>query len=184
LCITIAANIADTCILGFDACFPDSVVGFVADGGPTVASYVEYFFRIARAGLETFAPGTAQANINLDVLSRVVIPIAPRGEFDLILNQIEQTLGAIDVSERQTDVARGAVLDLDRSLLAKAFRGELVPQDPNDEPADVMLARVKAAAGDAVPKGRGRPARTAVAPETVDAGEPSAPKKRGRPKKG
>ena len=48
LCITIAANIAETCILGVEACFPDSVVGFVPDEGRTSVEYVEYFLRTAR----------------------------------------------------------------------------------------------------------------------------------------
>jgi type I restriction enzyme S subunit len=62
------------------------------------------------------------------------------------------------VQTQRTLVSDLAVLD--QSLLAKAFRGQLVPQDPSDEPADVLLARIKAAAGDSAkkPRGRGRKA--------------------------
>ena len=56
VCITIAANIADTGILEFEACFPDSVVGFLADEGPAMASHVELFVRTARADLEAVRP--------------------------------------------------------------------------------------------------------------------------------
>jgi type I restriction enzyme S subunit len=72
LCITIAANIANTAILTFDACFPDSVVGFSADPDRTTASYVEFFLRTAQADLEAFAPATAQKNINLETLGEVL----------------------------------------------------------------------------------------------------------------
>jgi restriction endonuclease S subunit len=65
VCITIAANIAETAILAIDACFPDSIVGFTADNERTMPSYVEFFLRTARDELTAFAPATAQKNINL-----------------------------------------------------------------------------------------------------------------------
>ena len=57
LCITIAANIAETGILKFPACFPDSVVGFAANGGVVTTQYVDYFIRTARDKLDWFASG-------------------------------------------------------------------------------------------------------------------------------
>jgi len=63
LCITIAANIADSGILSFDACFPDSVVGFIPASVFPNARYFEYFIRTAKADLLEFAPATAQKNI-------------------------------------------------------------------------------------------------------------------------
>jgi len=58
LCITIAANIADSGILSFDACFPDSVVGFIPSSLFPSARYFEYFIRTAKADLLEFAPAT------------------------------------------------------------------------------------------------------------------------------
>ena len=63
LCITIAANIADAAILGFDACFPDSVVGFVPASSIGNANYFLAFMETARTQLIAFAPATAQKNI-------------------------------------------------------------------------------------------------------------------------
>lgn len=57
--------------------------------------------------------------------------------------------------------ARERIPTLDQSILAKAFRGELVPQDPNDEPASVLLERIRAeraAAGEKPRRGRARKA--------------------------
>jgi len=65
LCITIAANIADSGILSFDACFPDSIVGFVHSSRFPDARYFEYFIRTAKANLQEFAPATAQKNMAL-----------------------------------------------------------------------------------------------------------------------
>ena len=75
LCITIAANIAKTAILEFDACFPDSVVGFIANER-TKNIIVHYWFSFFQAILESQAPESAQKNINLKILSelKVIVP--------------------------------------------------------------------------------------------------------------
>lgn len=75
LCITIAANIAKTAILEFDVCFPDSVVGFIANER-TNNIFVHYWFSFFQAILESQAPESAQKNINLKILSelKVIVP--------------------------------------------------------------------------------------------------------------
>ncbi len=75
LCITIAANIAKTAILKFDACFPDSVVGFKAND-KTNEIFMHYWFSFFQAILEAQAPESAQKNINLKILSELKV-IAP-----------------------------------------------------------------------------------------------------------
>ena len=67
LCITIAANIAKTAILEFDACFPDSVVGFTANER-TNNIFIHYWFSFFQAILESQAPESAQKNINFTCL--------------------------------------------------------------------------------------------------------------------
>ncbi len=76
LCITIAANIAKTAILTFDACFPDSVVGFKAND-KTNNIFVHYWFSFFQAILEAQAPESAQKNINLKTLSELKIIVPP-----------------------------------------------------------------------------------------------------------
>ena len=75
LCITIAANIAKTGILTFDACFPDSVVGFKADESCTI-EYVRVWLSFLQKMLEDSAPESAQKNINLAILRQLKIPLA------------------------------------------------------------------------------------------------------------
>ena len=73
------------------------------------------------------------------------------------LRKIRQALGAIEKCRVRFDTATARLATLDQSILAKAFRGELVPQDPNDEPASVLLERIRAeraAAGPAPRRGR------------------------------
>lgn len=76
LCITIAANIAQTSILAFDACFPDSVVGFLP-GEKTNAVFVHYWFSFFQKILEEQAPQVAQKNINLKILSDLDVIVPP-----------------------------------------------------------------------------------------------------------
>jgi type I restriction enzyme S subunit len=76
LCITIAANIGKTGILGFDACFPDSVVGFTPSWRVTV-EYVQGWLATQQTELERVAPAAAQRNINLKILRNLVLPIPP-----------------------------------------------------------------------------------------------------------
>lgn len=68
LCITIAANIARTGILQFDACFPDSIVGFVPNERKTTNIFIHYWVSFLQKILEDSAPESAQKNINLQIL--------------------------------------------------------------------------------------------------------------------
>lgn len=92
LCITIAANIAKTAILTFDACFPDSVVGFIS-GERTNQIFIYTWFRFFQRILEEQAPQSAQKNINLVILSdlKVIIPPLPlQQKFAYIVAEIEK----------------------------------------------------------------------------------------------
>jgi type I restriction enzyme S subunit len=96
LCITIAANIADSGILNFDACFPDSVVGFIPASMFDNAKYFEYFVRTAKANLLEFAPATAQKNINLEILTQVLIPLPPLAEQHRIVAKVDELMVLCD----------------------------------------------------------------------------------------
>lgn len=156
VCITIAANIAETAILGIDACFPDSVVGFLPDGERIDGSFAEFFLRTARDELSAFAPATAQKNINLDILASVRLPVPSLEEQAEIVRRIESAFGWIDRLSTDAASARKLIDHLDQSVLAKAFKGELVPQDPADEPARVLLDRIRAERTAAPKAKRGR----------------------------
>jgi type I restriction enzyme, S subunit len=107
LCITIAANIADSAILGFDACFPDSVVGFVPAKTIGDARYFLTFMKTVRQRLIDFAPATAQKNINLDALNNVLIPLPPLAEQHRIVARVEELRRlCAQLRERLTEARR------------------------------------------------------------------------------
>jgi type I restriction enzyme S subunit len=68
LCITIAANIAETAILGIEGCFPDSVVGFVADPEKVDVRFIKYYIDIIKLQMQSVSRGTTQDNLSLDKL--------------------------------------------------------------------------------------------------------------------
>ena len=89
LCITIAANIAKTAILEFDACFPDSVVGFTANER-TNNVFIHYWFSFFQAILESQAPESAQKNINLKILSELKVIVPEKNKLDAFVEFIKQ----------------------------------------------------------------------------------------------
>lgn len=94
LCITIAANIAQTAILAFDACFPDSVVGFIS-GTKTNVFFMHYWFSFFQKVLEEQAPQVAQKNINLKILGELKVIVPP---LDL-QNQFAEFVQEVDKSK-------------------------------------------------------------------------------------
>ena len=97
LCITIAANIAKTAILEFDACFPDSVVGFIANE-KTNNIFIHYWFSFFQAILESQAPESAQKNINLKILSelKVIVPEKEKqNEFVDFVHQVDKSKDSV-----------------------------------------------------------------------------------------
>lgn len=85
-----------------------------------------------------------QANISLTQCREFIFPVPPRGEQDEIVRKIEQGFAEVDRLVKEGASARRLLDRLDQAILAKAFRGELVPQDPADEPASVLLERIRA----------------------------------------
>ncbi len=121
LCITIAANIAETGILKFAACFPDSVVGFIAEGGSVTTQYVDYFIRTARDDLDRFASATAQKNINLEVLEGVAIALPPLVEQHRIVAEVDRRLSFVNEVEAEVDANLKRGTKLRQSVLQHEF---------------------------------------------------------------
>jgi type I restriction enzyme S subunit len=90
------------------------------------------------------ARGVAQKTVNLSDLRRFFIPLSPFGEQKEILGLLDKAFQIIEVQRKTFRSCLSNLDDIDRSILAKAFRGALAPQDPNDEPASVLLERIRA----------------------------------------
>ena len=125
LCITIAANIAETAILTFPCCFPDSVIGFVPNEDITTADYVFYLLQFFKAELQVLGKGAAQDNINLGTFEKMEFPLPPLPEQKHIVEQLDSLS---EKTKALQNIYKKILLDCDelkQSLLAKAFAGEL-----------------------------------------------------------
>ena len=98
--------------------------------------------------IEAKSKATAQANIFLGAIKELVLPLPELQEQTEIVRRVEALFAYADRFETRHKAARAQVEKLTPAALAKAFRGELVPQDPNDEPASVLLARIHAQRND------------------------------------
>lgn len=125
-------------------------------------------------------------NISAEKLRNISISLPPLAEQTEIVRRVQNLFAMADAMEAEFAAAQRSVDQLDQSLLATAFRGELVPQDPSDEPASVLLERIRAARA-ALPETKGKRGRKASSDfdaSVLMAAEPAASKKRGRPRKG
>ncbi len=148
--ITIAANIANSAILTYDACFPDSVVGVIPDADVALPGFIEFFIRTAKHDLELYAPATAQKNINISILNDLAVPLPPLDEQREIVRRVESLFALADSIDQRVRLVTRWAEALTQSILARAFRGELVPteaelaqvEDRAYESADQLLLRI------------------------------------------
>jgi type I restriction enzyme S subunit len=92
----------------------------------------------------SWAKATAQPSLSMETIRKISVYVPPLAEQQEIVRWIESLLQVANQVEQQYKQAKAHLAQLDRSILAKAFRGELVPQDSNDEPASVLLERIRA----------------------------------------
>jgi type I restriction enzyme S subunit len=104
--------------------------------------------------------GVAQKGINLADVRRLPIALPSRTAQREIVDRVEQLFTYADQLEAKVAAAKQRIDALTQSLLAKAFRGELVPQDPTDEPASALLERIRAQRAATPKPKRGRKAAT------------------------
>lgn len=153
----------------------------VYDGEVSPASCASYLIRVRCSGIRprllswylnsdfgrswvsvVASQQVGQANINGSKLKALGVPLPPLEEQLEIERVIETTFARADRLEAEASKAVALIDRLEAAILTKAFRGELVPQDPTDEPASVLLERIRArrAAEPKAKRGR-RPKQTA-----------------------
>ena len=133
LCITIAANIAETSILAFEACFPDSIIGFVAAPSKTSSGYVEYLLQSIKTELEAKGKekSSAQSNINLGTFEQLKLPFPSLAEqarivsildkFDALTNSITEGLPReIELRQKQYAYYRDLLLSFPKAEKVEA----------------------------------------------------------------
>ncbi len=122
------------------------------------SSAVRQYFRDRATGTAGNMP-----KISGGVLRDLAIALPERNDWQPTVHLLDAVFARADRLEAEAARARALIDRLESAILARAFRGELVPQDPNDEPASVLLDRIRAQRATAPrPKRRGRAATTAA----------------------
>ena len=122
--------------------------------------YIYYYLKspVGQQLIELNSTAITQANINAEAIKNLPIPIPPLDEQVEIVQRVAKLFAFADRLEARYQNARAKCDQLTPALLEKAFQGELVPQDPNDEPASELLARILAEKQEQPAPKRGRPA--------------------------
>ncbi|MCM1086765.1 MAG: restriction endonuclease subunit S [Muribaculaceae bacterium] len=141
LCITIAANIGDVAILSYDCCFPDSVVGFTPCKD-VESKYIYYMMSELQKDIEASAPATAQKNINLKILDNIDITIPSIIEQKKIIEILDNLHGKKKQVQEKLEQIVDIIDLMKKSILAKAFRGELGTNNPEEESAIGLLKKI------------------------------------------
>lgn len=106
--------------------------------------FLKWFLTKNYEEMRLTASGGVQPNLNLGIIERMAIPMCTIAEAEELSSILDEKFSQIDkVDAEITEQLRKAEV-LRQSILKKAFSGQLVPQDPNDEPAGELLARIKA----------------------------------------
>jgi len=130
-----------------EVCFTNSLIRFQS-GDSVLSEFALLLFRHYMHSGRYISEGTITTNIahlSAGRFGEVEFPQPPVEEQQEIVRRAQGLFTLADQFEARLTAARKVVDRLTSALLAKAFRGELVPQDPNDEPASVLLERIRAA---------------------------------------
>ena len=142
--------------------FNDGIAAFLGIE-ETDLPYHYYYWASKTTELRSIKQGAAQPNLNTGLIQDIMIPMCSREEMQIVARHIEKSLSIFDQMGATIDCQLGGSQALRQSILKDAFSGELVKQDPNDEPAAVLLERIKAENASQMPRTRTRKPKVANA---------------------
>jgi type I restriction enzyme S subunit len=132
-----------TSILNIEGTINQNVAAIVIDHGLVLSKYLWYWFQYQYEFNRNVGSGSGPKALNCQRVKELNFILPPLEEQQEIVCRVEALFKKADAIEQRYLKAKAYIDKLTQSILAKAFRGELVPQDPNDEPAEVLLERIR-----------------------------------------
>ncbi len=123
----------------------------------SIKPYLYYYLTTQTDRLRRINQGAAQPNLNTSIVKRIVVPVPPKFEQERIVAEVERRFSVLDEMEQTVSYGLRRAARLRQAILHQAFTGQLVPQDPDDEPASVLLDRIRA---ERTATSSGKPTRT------------------------
>lgn len=149
LCITIAANIAETGILSYPMCFPDSVVGFIAYEEESSEIFMYYVFEYIRNSIQTAASGSIQDNINIDYLTSLSFKIPHKPIQDKMIKPLYLLDSKIIINNNIIDVLKKQATDIYLHLFfRKNSNGKIRDLILENEKSSVQVGEAKLLSGE------------------------------------
>lgn len=145
--------------LGITATINQACAAVVVDESKALKKFVKLVLQASYLAMRDQATGGNQPNLNLSKIKSFQIPLPRLEEQAEIVRRVERLLAWADRVESRLATSRQQAERLTPAVLAKAFRGELVPQDPNDEPVAALLERIRSGSTTATTPASGKPAR-------------------------
>lgn len=132
-------------ILDIAACTNQNSAAIRVSETEVIPEYVYFHLAFEYENTRRIGSGNNQQALNKSRVEAMILPVAPVDEQREIVRRLRETEHAMDSLHARFSTQLELVESIERAALDKAFRGELVPQDPTDEPASVLLDRIRAA---------------------------------------
>ena len=113
--------------------------------------YVLYLYKLKG---KINGKGIGLQGLSSSALHSIIVPVPPIAEQKKIVMSIEKMISIIDIIESDNDILTSCINNAKSKILDLAIRGKLVPQDPNDEPASVLLERIQAEKEELIKQGK------------------------------
>ena len=131
--------------LSIPATINQAIAALVLEGPALpLKPYLKFFLLKSYDDMRKQAAGGVQPNLNLQIIRSIVAPLPPLSEQQAIVETLQDQLAAVTEQAQAIELALNQSTAQRQNILRAAFAGQLVPQDPNDEPASALLARIRA----------------------------------------